>query len=66
MVNAFEQACGGKIPYTIVARRTGDIASCYADATRAKELLGWQAKRTLADMCKDTWNWQSQNPEGYA
>ncbi len=66
MVNAFEQASGEKIPYTIVARRPGDIASCYADASRAKELLGWQAKRTLADMCIDSWNWQSQNPEGYA
>ena len=65
MVNAFEQACGRKIPYTITSRRPGDIASCYADASRAKKLLGWQAKRTLADMCKDTWNWQSQNPEGY-
>lgn len=66
MVNAFEQACGGTIPYTITGRRPGDIASCFADAKRAKELLDWQAKRTLSDMCKDAWKWQSQNPEGYA
>jgi UDP-glucose 4-epimerase len=64
MVHAFEIASGKPIPYQIVARRAGDVASVYADATRAKQLLGWQATRGIADMCADSWRWQSDNPDG--
>lgn len=65
MVQAFAQASGCKVPYRIVARRAGDIACCYADPALARELIHWQADKTLEDMCRDTWNWQSQNPAGY-
>ena len=65
MVHAFEDANGVKVPYKIVDRRPGDIAECYADATKSRELLGWTAKKTLVDMCRDSWNWQSKNPNGY-
>ena len=65
MVKAFEKASGRKIPYKIVDRRPGDIATCYADPSYAKEVLGWEAKRGIDDMCKDAWRWQSQNPNGY-
>ena len=65
MVRAFENASGKTVPYRIVARRPGDIATCYADPARARALLGWSARRTLADMCADTWRWQEQNPGGY-
>lgn len=65
MVTAFEQASGVKVPYEIVERRPGDIASCYADASLAAQKLGWQAKLTIEDMCRDTWHWQSNNPNGY-
>ncbi len=65
MVKAFENANGVKVPYKIAPRRAGDIAECYADATKAKELLGWQATKTLEDMCRDSWNWQKGNPNGY-
>jgi UDP-glucose 4-epimerase len=65
MVKAFEQASGRPIPYKVQARRPGDIAACYAEPTRAKELLGWQATRDLQTMCVDTWRWQSGNPNGY-
>lgn len=65
MVKAFEKANDIEIPYVIAPRRPGDIATCYADATKAKELLGWQAKHSLEDMCHDAWNWQKQNPKGY-
>jgi UDP-glucose 4-epimerase len=65
IVHTFEQVNGIKIPYEITPRRAGDIAVCYADATRAKELLHWQAHRNLQDMCRDAWNWQKQNPRGY-
>ncbi len=65
LVKTFEQVNGVAIPYDIVDRRAGDIAECYADASKAKELLGWEAKKTLEDMCRDTWNWQKNNPEGY-
>ena len=54
-----------KIPYDIVERRAGDIAECYADASRAEKELGWKAEKTLEDMCRDTWNWQRNNPQGY-
>jgi len=65
MVNAFEKASGKKVPYEIVPRRSGDIAVCYADSSLAKEVLGWEASRDLEDMCKSSWNWQSNNPNGY-
>ncbi len=65
MVHAFEEASGRKVPYQIKARRAGDIASCYSDAAKAKEELGWTAERGLKEMCEDAWRWQSQNPDGY-
>lgn len=65
VVHAFERAAGKKIPYHIAARRPGDIACYYADPTKAKEELGWFAKRTLLEMCVDAWNWQRNNPNGY-
>lgn len=65
MVHAFEEASGRKVPYQIKERRAGDIASCYSDATKAKEELGWTAERDLKEMCEDAWRWQSQNPDGY-
>jgi len=65
MVRAFEEASGRPVPYRIVGRRPGDIAACYADPTRARELLGWEARRDLKAMCRDSWRWQSRNPEGY-
>lgn len=65
MIKAFEQASGRTIPYKIVPRRPGDIASCYANASRAKEELGWEASCGLAQMMEDTWRWQSKNPSGY-
>ncbi len=65
MVRAFEEASGRKIPYRITERRPGDIAACYADPAKAKELLGWKAKRDLKKMCEDSWRWQSMNPKGY-
>ena len=65
MLHAFEKACGKKLPYQIKARRPGDIATCYADATKAREELGWIAERGLEEMCEDTWRWQSQNPDGF-
>lgn len=65
MVHAFEQATGKTIPYEITARRPGDIATCYADASKAAEELHWTANRDIEAMCRDSWRWQSQNPEGY-
>ena len=65
MVKAFEEASGKKIPYEITDRRPGDIAICYADPTKAREILGWEAELGIADMCEDSWRWQSQNPNGY-
>lgn len=65
LVKAFEAASGVKIPYKIVGRRSGDIAMCYADSTKAEEELGWVAKYDIDKMCKDSWNWQSKNPNGY-
>ena len=65
MVHAFSRACGRDIPYRIAPRRSGDIAACYADVTKAKEILGWRAKLDIDDMCRSAWNWQSQNPNGY-
>ena len=65
MVGAFEKANGVKIPYVITERRPGDIDECYADSTKAREVLGWKAEKTLYDMCRDSWNWQKNNPNGY-
>ncbi|AXQ79011.1 UDP-glucose 4-epimerase GalE [Streptococcus chenjunshii] len=65
LVKTFETVNHVAIPYTIKARRAGDIATCYADPTKAKTELGWEAKKELSDMVKDSWRWQSQNPTGY-
>jgi len=66
VVKAFENENGIEIPYQIVARRAGDVASSYADPSKAKKYLKWKAKLNLQDMVRDAWNWQNQNPEGYA
>jgi UDP-glucose 4-epimerase len=65
LVRAFEQASGRAVPFDIAARRPGDVAACYADASLASTLLGWQSRRDLRAMCEDSWRWQSQNPNGY-
>ena len=65
VVKAFEKASGQTIPYQITDRRPGDIAKCYADPSKAKKELDWEAKRGIEEMCRDTWQWQSQNPDGY-
>jgi UDP-glucose 4-epimerase len=65
MLRAMERASGKKIPYQIVERRAGDIAICYADPVFAEQEIGWKAERDLNDMAKDTWHWQSNNPDGY-
>ena len=65
LVSAFEKASGVKIPYEIAPRRAGDIAVCYADAEKAKRVLGWTAEKDIDDCCRDTWRWQKNNPNGY-
>jgi len=65
MVAAFERASGRRVPYRIMPRRTGDIAACYADPSRAQAELGWSATRGLDAMCEDAWRWQSENPQGF-
>ena len=65
MVSAFEKTSGQSVPYKIVNRRTGDVPICYADPSYANESLNWYAKHNLEDMCKDTWRWLTQNPNGY-
>ena len=65
MVNAFEKASGKEVPYCIAPRRPGDIASCYADPTRAREVLGWEAQYGIEKMCEDAWRWQEKNPSGF-
>ena len=65
MVKTFTEVNGVKVPYEITDRRPGDIATCYADPAKSAELLGWKAKKSLADMCRDSWNWQKNNPQGY-
>lgn len=65
MVKAFEQANNITIPYKIVARRSGDIATCYSDPSKALQELNWKTERDLTQMMKDTWNWQKNNPNGY-
>ena len=65
IIKAFSKACGKEIPYVIDPRRPGDIATCYSDPAKAYEVLGWKAEKNLADMCRDAWKWQSENPDGY-
>ena len=65
LVSAFTEVTGRNVTYQFTDRRAGDIASCYASADKAKALLGWQAELSIADMCQDTWRWQSMNPNGY-
>ena len=65
LVHTFEKATNKALPYKFVPRRAGDIASYFADATLAKQKLGWQTQRNLADICRDAWRWQSLNPQGY-
>lgn len=65
VVKAFEKACGREIPYEIKPRRAGDIATCYADASKALAELGWTAERGIDKMCEDSWRWQSGHPDGY-
>ena len=65
VLRAFEKACGKELPYVVDPRRPGDIAECWADPAKAREELGWVAQYGIDDMCRDTWNWQSKNPDGY-
>ena len=65
MVKAFEKASGTAVPHHFAPRRAGDIAKCYADPSYAKEILGWEAQKSIDEMCADSWRWQSNNPNGY-
>ena len=65
MVKAFNEANHLEIPYEITSRRPGDIAVCYADPGKSRQVLGWKAEKKLQDMCRDSWNWQKNNPNGY-
>ena len=65
MVHTFREVNDVALPYQIVERRPGDIATCYADPAKSEALLGWKAEKGLADMCRDSWNWQKNNPQGY-
>ena len=65
MVKAFETANGIPVPYEIAPRRPGDLATCYADPAKSAEILGLKATKDQTDMCRDTWNWQSKNPNGF-
>lgn len=65
MLSAYEKACGHEIPYKIAPRREGDIAECYANSKKAFEILNWKTELTVEEMCRDSWNWQSKNPNGY-
>ena len=66
VVKSFEKASGKDVPYKIVNRRPGDIATCYADPSYAAKILDWKAKYELDEMCEDAWRWQSMNPDGYS
>ena len=66
VIHAFEQACGHELPYKICPRRAGDIAANWCDASKAERMMGWKAQFNIADMCRDSWNWQSKNPDGFA
>ena len=65
MVKTFQDVNNVALPYVITDRRPGDIATCYADPAKSAEKLGWKAEKALADVCRDSWNWQSKNPMGY-
>ena len=65
LADTFARVTGVPVPYRFVDRRPGDVAACYADTTRAREALGWQAQLGVERMCQDAWRWQSQNPKGY-
>ena len=65
IIKAYSKACGRELPYVIDQRRPGDIAACWSDPAKAKKALGWEAERTLDDMCESSWKWQSGNPDGY-
>lgn len=65
VIQAYEKASNRSVPYEVVERRPGDVAACYADASLAEQLLGWSATRELAEMCVDSWRWQSMNPNGF-
>lgn len=65
LIHAFEAACGKTLPYEVVNRRPGDVASCYADASKAARELSWKAEKTIDQACADAWSWQSGNPDGY-
>ena len=65
MVHTFREVNQVEVPYVITDRRPGDIATCYADPAKSEKVLGWKAEKGLADMCRDSWNWQSKNPMGY-
>ena len=65
VLRRFEAACGKPITFDVAARRAGDVAICYADASQAQRLLGWKALRSLDEMCMDTWRWQSSHPNGF-
>ncbi len=66
VVHSFREATGQEIPYIITERRPGDIAECYADPTKALQELGWKAEKNLTEMCRDSWHWQKNNPQGYS
>jgi UDP-glucose 4-epimerase len=65
LVRAFENASGREVKYEVMPRRQGDIATCYADTSLAKQLLGWESTRGVEEMCADAWRWQTNNPKGY-
>ena len=65
IVNTFSRVNGIDLPYVIGPRRPGDVDACFADPAKAREVLGWEAQRTLEDMCRDAWHWQKNNPRGY-
>ena len=65
VVKTFEKASGVTIPYKFVPRREGDVVTNYADSSKAQRELGWKAENNLEDMCRDSWNWQKNNPNGY-
>ena len=65
IIKAFSAACGKELPYVIEPRRAGDVTANYADCTKAKEQMGWEARYGIDEMCRDSWNWQSRNPNGY-
>ena len=66
IVKTFEKVNNVPVPYAIVDRRPGDLATCYADPAKSAQVLGWTATKNLTDMCRDSWNWQSKNPQGYS